>query len=82
MPKPARNAVQAVRTLLKHAQRDGTKVHFEEQRIGLEGEVRLCIQFPDKKIADELMQRIRRVVEGVDLVRLIEEPCPNSEPRN
>ena len=81
VPEAARNAIQAVRAVLISAQRDGRDLHFEEQRIGLEGEVRLCIRFPDRKTAEDFVPRIRRLIEGVELVHFVEERCPNPGPR-
>ena len=46
-----------------------------KERIGLEGETRLCATFADEGVAEEALARVRRLVSGVDLVNLTEEPC-------
>lgn len=75
VPDGARNAYEAAREQLKRAQADGLVSRFEESRIGLEGETRLCVEFANAQEAEKLMHRLRAMVDGVDLLNLIEEPC-------
>ena len=75
VPDAARNTYEAAREQLKRAQADGLVSRFEESRIGLEGETRLCVEFANAKEAEKLIQRLRSMVDGVDLLNLIEEPC-------
>ena len=75
VPDVTRKTYQAAREQLKRAQADGLLSRFEESRIGLEGETRLCVEFADAQEAEKLIQRLRAMVDGVDLLNLIEEPC-------
>jgi hypothetical protein len=53
----------------------GVDVRLSEQRIGLEGETRLCAEFADPEQAAAAFERLRPVVQGVDLVNLTREAC-------
>ena len=75
VPDATRKTYQAAREQLKRAQADGLLSRFEEGRIGLEGETRLCVEFANAQEAEKLILRLRAMVEGVDLLNLIEEPC-------
>ena len=75
VPEPTRSTWQAVWNLLESARRDGKVARLEQTRIGLEGEVRLCAEFDDPKLAREMLDRVRTRVTGVELLNLVEEPC-------
>jgi hypothetical protein len=75
VPEPTRNAWQSVWNMLETARRDGKVARLEQTRIGLEGEVRLCAEFADVKLAQEMLERVRAAVKGVELLNLVEEPC-------
>lgn len=75
VPEPTRSAWQAAWNVLESAQRDGKVLRLEQTRIGLEGEVRLCAEFRDLKLAREMLDRVRAIVKGVELLNLAEEPC-------
>ena len=44
-------------------------------RIGLEGEVRLCAEFSDVRRAQEMLARAREMATRVELLNVVEEPC-------
>lgn len=75
VPDAARNRYEAAREQIKRAQADGLVSRFEESRFGLEGEMCLCVEFADAQEAEDLIRRLRSMVDGVDLLNLIEEPC-------
>jgi len=75
VPEPARAALDQARSALEDLQVRGADITLTEERIGLEGETRLCATFADARLAAETLERIRQLVLGVDLVNLTEEPC-------
>jgi hypothetical protein len=75
VPEATARAWHAVRTMLEDAQREGKVAQLQQTRIGLEGEVRLCAEFSDAARAREMLERVREIGKGVDLLNVVEEPC-------
>lgn len=75
VPAAARDAMIKAREWLDDAKRTGRVVHIVETRIGLEGETRLCAEFADLESSQTMLERIRELVEGVELINLVVEPC-------
>jgi hypothetical protein len=75
VPEATRTAWQAAWSLLEGARRDGKVARLEQIRIGLEGEMRLCAEFDDPQVAQEMVDRVRMIVRDVQLLNLVEEPC-------
>jgi hypothetical protein len=75
VPEATSRAWRAVWTLLEDAQREGKVAKLQQTRIGLEGEVRLCAEFSDAVRAREMLERVRELAKGVDLLNIVEEPC-------
>jgi hypothetical protein len=78
VPAEAREAQQKVQQLVDDDRARGVSVTVETKRIGIEGERRLCVTYETSGDAARALERVRAVVEGVDLVRLVEEPCTSS----
>src|SRR5918996_5734248 len=72
VPQGARAALDQARSMLEDLQARGADLTLTQERIGLEGETRLCATFADASLAEETLERIRRLVSGVDLVNLTE----------
>ena len=53
----------------------GADIEMTRQRIGLEGETRLCVTFTDPGLAQQALERIEALASGVDLVDLTQGPC-------
>lgn len=79
VPPAAREALERTRALLEDEQSRGVAVKVQVTRIGLEGETRLCAEFEDEAAGGAAFRRASRIVEGVDLVNLVVEPCGGSE---
>lgn len=77
VPERARQVFQQVRALLEDAQRQGKVVQLKQARIGLEGETRLCAEFSSPTVAQELFEQIRKLGEGIELLNVVVEPCPD-----
>lgn len=75
VPDPARDVLAHSRTLLKSAQERGEVRRMVEQRIGIEGETRLCAEFSDAESAHSMIEQIQQLGQGVDLINVKVEPC-------
>jgi hypothetical protein len=75
VPDEAWEALGEVRELAEADREKGIAVTIRVERIGLEGERRLCIEYEDADGARRTYERARAVVEGVDLTRLVVERC-------
>jgi hypothetical protein len=77
VPEQSRQVFQRARALLEDAYRQGRVVRLKQDRIGLEGETRVCAEFSSATVAQELYEQIRQLSEGVELVNVVLEPCPD-----
>ena len=75
VPESARAVLAGAERVIEELQARGAPIAVTKERIGLEGETRLCATFADEGVAEEALARVRRLVSGVDLVNLTEEPC-------
>jgi len=76
VPAEARNVLDKARAFLKMAQEEGTVTRLTDQRIGLEGETRVCVELRDADSASELFSHIKQMSLGVDLINVKIESCP------
>lgn len=76
VPDQAREVLAQSRTLLKAAQERGEVLRVVEQRIGIEGETRLCAEFSHAESAGTIIEQIQQLGQGVDLINVKVEPCP------
>ncbi|GJL58735.1 MAG: hypothetical protein NPIRA03_15920 [Nitrospirales bacterium] len=76
VPDQAIEVLSRSRTLLKSAQERGEVRRMVEQRIGIEGETRLCAEFSDAESAHSMIEKLQQLGEGVDLINVNVEPCP------
>ncbi|MGQ0658285.1 MAG: hypothetical protein ACT4NU_09350 [Chromatiales bacterium] len=75
VPEPTRSAFGRARQVLADARQRGEVLLLQEQRIGLEGETRLCVQARDIEVARDLLKQVRAIAEGIELFNVVEEPC-------
>jgi hypothetical protein len=76
VPGQAREVLDQSRALLKTGQERGEVLRVIEQRIGIEGETRLCAEFSHAESAQIMIDQIKQLSEGVDLINVKVEPCP------
>ncbi len=76
VPQKALQVLQESRRLLEHAQTQGDVTRLVTQRIGLEGEARLCAEFSNHQVEARLFQRVQQLSSAVDLVNVKKEICP------
>jgi hypothetical protein len=81
VPERARTTLARAEAALQELRDQGADVTITKQRIGLEGETKLCATFADQGLAAKALERLRQLVSGVDLVNLAEEPCGAGAPR-
>ncbi len=81
VPEAARAALARAEAVLQGLRSQGADITVAKERIGLEGETRLCVTFADGGLAGDALERIRRIASGVDLVNLVEEPCAAAAPQ-
>jgi hypothetical protein len=75
VPDAAREAQEKVQELIEFDRGRGVVVTIQATRIGIEGERRLCVTYADAQEAARALERVRAMVQGVDLVNVVVEPC-------
>lgn len=76
VPDQAREVLAQSRTLFQAAQERGEVLRVVEQRIGIEGETRICAEFSQAESAHSMIDQIQQLGQGVDLINVKVEPCP------
>ncbi len=76
VPDEARQVLEHARQMLKVEQEKGEVNRVVDQRIGLEGETRVCAEFQDDDIAERFFEALHRLSNGVDLLNVKKEACP------
>ncbi len=74
VPEAAREAFGECRALVESAVAEGAGIDVSQNTIGLEGEVQLRLEFADHKVGQALAERLRAVVEGVELINVAQVP--------
>jgi hypothetical protein len=75
VPERARAVLAETEEVVATMRREGADVALTKERIGLEGETRLCLTFADPSLARQALERVRAFASGVDLVDLTQGPC-------
>jgi hypothetical protein len=79
VPPEAREALVRVEAIPTRDNSRGIPVRWSRERYGLEGETRLCVVYEQKEPAEAALAEIRKIIEGVDLIRLEVGPCELKE---
>lgn len=77
VPDETRAAYQDARALLERQRDAGIVTAMRAQRIGLEGETRLCAEFRSEEDARAALAEIRTRSGGIDLLDARLAPCPS-----
>jgi len=77
VPAETRAAAKQIRALLEQRQQASVVTALHASRIGLEGETRLCAEFGNREDAQAALADIRKLSSGVDMINVVEEPCPS-----
>ncbi len=75
VPAETREAFKQIRALLERQQATAAVTAVQYQRIGLEGESRLCAEFRNASDAQAALAEIRKIAADVDLLNVVEAPC-------
>jgi hypothetical protein len=76
VPDDTRAAYKDIRALLERQRAAYAVTDLRTQRIGLEGETRLCAEFQSAQDAQAALAEIRKRAASVDLLEVSEAPCP------
>lgn len=79
VPPQAREALRKVEEVAEADRRRGVKVESRRTRIGIEGETRLCLDYAREDDARRALDRVEKIVKGVDLVNLVRGACGEPE---
>lgn len=79
VPAETRDAFKQVRALLERQQATPAIAALQYQRIGIEGESRLCVEFRNASDAQAALAEIRKIAAGADLLNVVEAPCPSKK---
>ena len=69
------DAIEWSEATLRKAQENGAKIHIERHRIGLEGELRLCVSVDNDAVGERLLLAIQEHTRGTPLFRAQVESC-------
>ena len=79
VPAPTRDAYKQIRGLLEEQQNQSAVTNIDTQRIGIEGEMRMCAEFRDRVQAEYTLDQIRKISNDVELLNVVEGPCPPTQ---
>ncbi|HEX7802223.1 MAG TPA: hypothetical protein VF471_05655 [Pseudoxanthomonas sp.] len=79
VPAETREALKQIRALLERQQATSAVAALQYQRIGIEGESRLCVEFRNASDAQAALTEIRKIAAGADLLNVVEAPCPSNK---
>jgi len=79
VPAETREAFKQIRALLERQQATAAVTAVQYQRIGLEGESRLCVEFRNANDAQAALTEVRKISADVDLLNVVEAPCPSKK---
>jgi hypothetical protein len=68
-------AIVDFRELLRTIKAEGHAVEVSDQRIGIEGETKICASFASPELAGKAWMQMQRSLGGADLVQLKPEKC-------
>jgi hypothetical protein len=79
VPPEAREALKRVEAIPARDRARGIAVRWSRDRYGIEGETKLCVLYEEREPAQAALAEVRKIVEGVDLIRLEIAPCALQE---
>jgi len=79
VPAETREAFKQIRALLERRRATAAVAALQYQRIGIEGESRLCVDFRNAIDAQAALAEIRKISADVDLLNVVEAPCPSNK---
>lgn len=78
VPAEAQAVLLETQRLLERLEAQGVDLTVVQERIGLEGETRLCAAFADPDQGQAAQRQVEELARGVDLLNVVAEPCPDA----
>lgn len=75
VPKSTEEGFVKIMALLHEARQAGNNIQIAADKIGLEGETRLCVDFTDQDLGGRLFTQVNELIQGLELINIIKEPC-------
>lgn len=75
VPKSTVDGFVKIMALLQDARQAGANIQIATDKIGLEGETRLCVDLTDPNLGGKLFTQINELTQGLELINVINEPC-------
>ena len=75
VPAEAREGLKRVSAMVEEDRARGVRVESRSERIGLEGETRLCVEYESAAEGRRAMEKAEQIARGVDLLRVEAGPC-------
>ncbi len=75
VPEEARSFFDSIYKELVALEQSGIVVSLKKERIGLEGEKKLCVEFTDSKNARMMFKKIHPPALEIDLFNIVSESC-------
>jgi hypothetical protein len=75
VPEGALEALSAVRARIQGPDALAEIVSVVEERIGLEGETRVCLEFASAEAAKNALLEVQKIVGDQELVHILPKPC-------
>jgi len=75
VPKSTGDGFAKIMALLQETRQAGTNIRIATDKIGLEGETRLCVDFTDQDLGGRLLTQVNELTQGLELINVINEPC-------
>ncbi len=75
VPKSTVDGFAKIMALLHEARQAGANIQIATDKIGLEGETRLCVDFTDPTLGGRLFTQANALTQGLELINITNEPC-------
>ncbi len=77
VPEPTLKAYRRIKRVLEQGRDEGMALTIREKRIGLEGETRMCIEFEKQQDMHAMMDKIKPLTTGIELLNVETKRCPD-----
>lgn len=75
VPQATWDRFSRIMALLEQARQAGANIQISTDKIGLEGETRLCVDFADPNLGGRLLTQVNELTQGIELITVSNEPC-------
>jgi hypothetical protein len=75
VPESTVDGFAKIMALLHEARQAGANIQIATDKIGLEGETRLCVDFTNPTLGGRLFTQVNALTQGLELINVTNEPC-------